>query len=65
MGTVALLKIPKYCPGSAPGGEVELERTKARPKPGLVLISGRIEKTNEVENDEMFEAESFIGIREG
>lgn len=42
-----------------------LESTKARPKPGLVLISGRIEKTNEVENDEMSEAESFIGIREG
>lgn len=42
-----------------------LERTKARPKPGLVLIAGRIEKTNEVENEEMFEVESFIGIGEG
>lgn len=34
-----------------PGGEVELERTKARPKPGLVSICGRMEKTNWVEKD--------------
>ena len=44
-------KRPKYWLARAPGGEVELERTKARPKPGLSLISGRIEKTKEVENE--------------
>lgn len=50
---VALLKSPKYCPATAPAGEVELERTKAMPKPGLFWIWGRIEKIKEVENEEM------------
>lgn len=51
-GSVALVKIPKYWLAIAPGGEVELERTKQRPKPGLVEISGKTEKTNDVEKEE-------------
>lgn len=35
---VALVKRPKYWLAKAPGGEVELERTKQRPNPGLVEI---------------------------
>lgn len=34
-----------------PGGEVVLERTKARPKPGALAICDRTEKTNWVEKD--------------
>lgn len=36
------------------------ERTKQRPKPGLVEMSGRIEKTKEVEKEE-----SRVGFRVG
>lgn len=48
---MALENRPKYWPARAPFGEVELVRTKARPKPGLVQIWGSIEKTNEVEKE--------------
>jgi len=43
----------------APGGSVVLQRTKARPKPGLVVISGKTEKTKEVENEVMEEDEEL------
>lgn len=58
--TVVLVKRPKYWLEIAFGGEVELERTKQRPKPGLVDMSGRMEKTKEVEKDE-----SRVGFRVG
>lgn len=48
---MAVEKRPKYCPARASGGEVEAERTKARPKPGLVEISRRMEKMNWVEKE--------------
>lgn len=45
-----------------------LQRTKARPKPGLVGLSGRTEKMKEVEKEVMFVEEdeglsmgSFVG----
>lgn len=47
-----------------------LQRTKARPKPGLVGLSGRMEKMKEVEKEVMFVEElrgeglsmgSFVG----
>lgn len=50
-----LVKRPKYWPAMTPGGEVELERTKAKPKPGLVATSSKIENTNEVEKEEIVE----------
>lgn len=55
------LKTPKYWPPRALGKEVEVERKKARPKPGLVEIWGRIEKMNWVEK-EMVELE-LLGDR--
>lgn len=58
--TVALVKRPKYWLAIAPGGDVELERQKQRPKPGLVDMSGRTEKTKEVEKEE-----SRVGFRVG
>lgn len=48
---MAFEKRPKYWLASAPGGDVKLVRTKQRPKPGLEAISGKIEKTNEVEKE--------------
>lgn len=60
-GTVALVKSPKYWLARAFGGEVELERTKQRPKPGLEAMSGRIEKTKEVEK-EVREEELEVGL---
>ena len=39
-----------------------LERTKARPKPGLSLISGRMEKTKEVENEAMAVELEVVGF---
>ena len=54
-GEVALVNRPKYWLAMAPGGSVVLERTKARPKPGLVEICGKMEKTKEVEKEEMEE----------
>lgn len=54
-GEIGFLNRPKYWLASAPGGEVVLQRTKARPKPGLVAICGKMEKTKEVENEEMVE----------
>lgn len=67
MGVVALEKRPKYCPDKAPSGEVEPDKTKASPKPGLELISGRTEKTNWVEKeDKVVEfGAGLIGIRDG
>lgn len=60
----AVEKSPKYCPASALGGEVEPERTKASPKPGLVEISGRMEKMNWVENEvEMVELGVFLKLK--
>lgn len=45
-----------------------LQRTKARPKPGLVGLSGKMEKMKEVEKEVMFVEEdeglsmgSFVG----
>ena len=40
-----------------------LQRTKARPKPGLVGLSGKTEKMKEVEKEVMFveEGEGFMG----
>lgn len=61
VGEVALVKMPKYWLARAPGGEVELERTKQRPKPGLVEICGRTEKTKAVEKEERVE-ELEVGI---
>lgn len=65
VATVATEKRPKYWPERAPSGAVEPERTKARPKPGLVVMSGKTEKTNWVEKeDKVVELEvGFIGIR--
>lgn len=50
-------KRPRYWPERALGGEVELERAKTRPKPGLVLSWGKMEKTNEVEKEEIVAVE--------
>lgn len=49
---MAFVKIPKYWLAKAPGGEVELERTKQRPNPGLLESSGKTEKTKAVEKEE-------------
>ena len=57
------MKIPKYWLARAPGGEVELERTKQRPKPGLLESSGKTEKTKDVEKEERVE-ELEVGIME-
>lgn len=59
VGEVALVNRPKYWLAMAPGGSVVLQRTKARPKPGLVVISGKTEKTKEVENEVMEEDEEL------
>lgn len=50
---VEFVKRPKYWPAITPGREVELERTKAIPKPGLVATSNKIENTKEVEKEEI------------
>lgn len=64
--TVAVLALenkPKYWLDNAAGGEVVLHRTKARPKPGLLGTSGKMEKMKEVEKEVMFEEleEGFMG----
>ena len=64
-GEVALVNRPKYWLARAPGGLVVLQRTKARPKPGLVEICGKMEKTKEVEKEEMEEFVLVMGILMG
>lgn len=64
VGVVAFVNKPKNWLESALGGEVVLQRTKARPKPGLVALCGNTEKMKEVEKEEMFEEleEGFIMV---
>lgn len=54
VGVVAFVNKPKYWLESALGGVVVLQRTKARPNPGLLVIGGNTEKMKEVEKEEMF-----------
>jgi len=56
------VKSPKYWLASAPRGEVVFDSTKARPKPGLEEISGKIENTKEVEKEEMVEELELFGV---
>ena len=62
VGEVALVNRPKYWLARAPGGSVVLQRTKARPKPGLVGICGKTEKTKEVENEAMDKDEELEAV---
>jgi hypothetical protein len=55
-----LVQRPKYWPGKAPGGLVQLERTKARPKPGLEAMLGNMEKTKEVEKEKRVVVEFWV-----
>lgn len=50
---MAFEKRPKYWLARAFGGDMVLVSTKARPNPGLVEIWGKMEKTKEVEKEEM------------
>lgn len=53
-GVVGIDKMRKSGPPiTSPGARTESEMTKARPNPGEVLVSGRMEKMNEVEKDGM------------
>lgn len=56
----ALEKRPKYWPARELLGSVELERTKAMPKPGLDEISGKTEKMNWVEKEVRSELGGFL-----